>query len=144
MSTLKVLPIHFWMKLSRHKQFQNRREHTLSYYPQKVEGNLGKVGFYLFGEDCWFEIEDGRSFWYPVDDFKLELLVLNYRELSEEVKSLISQCRKHKEFCSPYVMEMHRASYIDRGQTRKSKAKDLRRRNEMLSRLKSKVKQKSP
>ena len=89
---LKVLPLEWWMEESDGDFVwcQSMRER----YPQ-IEPVCFRDGYYLLGDECWFE-HNGRAFKALAGDFKydLELLeaeqALNHRHIAA-LKAVIDQ-----------------------------------------------------
>ena len=92
---LKVLPLESWMKYIGGSLSWKHRERTLRCYKRAnpIISN-GRPGLYLQGNVCWFELGDGRCYWYSKLEFIRRLNLLNSEDLRpEEIKGLSEICK---------------------------------------------------
>jgi hypothetical protein len=96
MSSVKVLPLHYWQKERTNSLFKNRIEETLARY-KRVSPYYNRAGLYKLDGRSWFELADGRAYEYNSNDFDLECLILEFSEYdSYYLRDLLKAIRKFK------------------------------------------------
>ena len=89
---IKVLQLERWMRSPK------LREQCLQvgqlYKP--TESIFNRPGLYLHGNECWFELADGRACTYPIDSFRRELELLNVQHLNHRQIHALEQIVENK------------------------------------------------
>lgn len=73
---IKMLPLDSWM-------IWHADEVTAEGRYQPMAPRFNRPGRYLEGADCWFELQDGRAFTYPQEDFLFALKMRDAERISE-------------------------------------------------------------
>lgn len=76
---LKRLDLDMWMATK--WMLDDVLSQSTDYRP--IEPRIGKPGRYLLGDECWFELPDGRAFTAPASGFRFDLARLQSWHLSE-------------------------------------------------------------
>lgn len=102
---LKVLPLENWMDVEGIGFLRDMLEDTLSNYTQ-ISPKLGRPGIYRIGEECWFELKDGRAFLHNRKTFDYNLKSMEALEIMPTDIEALAAIAKSK-FATKKQLDLH-------------------------------------